>query len=332
MAEQKERITYLDAVKVFALLMVFALHTQRGELVTEPCKNAVFFYAARCGMPLFFMVNGSVMLRRESFTFPYYRRKLAGIVRVLIINGICIGGYVLLVHHVSPLVAAREMFKGFLSYTTYAYLWFLYSFALIYTILLFGFNRIKKNLNRFLGVLCVVCLAVSLCSLASVMRGGFFVQEAVTQRLRLWTWLFYFCLGYKLSLIRINQGLFRILRWAVPVLAVIAVVWQYLLCYQMTGQIESNCMYDDAVIMLYCSSIFLWFRISPCVSAHFARFQSCSFGAFLIHGFLIDAFELRSAASGPLQVGLLWACLVVVCWTLAWLLDRVPVAREILRY
>ena len=148
--DQNHRLVYLDALKVFSLLMVFALHTQRGESVTDPCPNVVLFYAARCCMPLFFMVNGCLMLRREDFPFPYYKKKILGIVRVLITNGICIGLYVMLVHHFSPAMAAKEMLKGFLSYTGYAYLWFLYSFALIYTILLFGFNAIKRNINRML--------------------------------------------------------------------------------------------------------------------------------------------------------------------------------------
>ncbi len=326
------RLVYLDALKVFSLLMVFALHTQRGESVTDPCPNVVLFYAARCCMPLFFMVNGCLMLRRENFLFPYYKKKILEIARVLIINGFCIGLYVLFVYHFSLSMAAKEMFKGFLSYTGYAYLWFLYSFVLIYTILLFGFEAIKKNINRVIIFLCGICLVTELCSVISVAEGGFFVQAFVTQRLRIWTWLFYFCLGYKLSLWRLDSFRVQVLRWALPALAGIAIFWQYWLCVRMTEQIESNYMYDDGVIMLYSAAVFLFFKTSPHLSSKMAGFCESSFGAFLIHGFIMDVFQVRRMVKGPVSAGLIWAWLIIVCWTLSWLIGRIAIIRRALQY
>ena len=331
-AQKTKRLPYLDGIKTFALLMVFALHTQRGPEVTAPCHDAVLFYVARCCMPLFFMVNGSLMLRREMFDFSYYKKKILGIARVLLLNGICIGVYVFVVHQFPIAKAVKEMLKGFLSYTSYAYLWFLYSFALIYTLLLFGFDWVKKNLNRVLVALGVVCLGVMALSLLSIAQGGFFVQERVTQRLRLWTWLFYFCLGYKVSTFDVSRWSPRLIRGCAAVLTVASTAWQYVLCFRVTGQIESNYMYDDVAIMVWSILLFLAFRVSPRVSAWFGKFAPYSFGAFLIHGFLLDAFQLQSAVNGPAQAGVMWAGLIVVCWVLSWLLSHVPVVREMLRY
>lgn len=331
-APKTKRLPYLDGIKTFALLMVFALHTQRGPEVTAPCHNAVLFYAARCCMPLFFMVNGSLMLRRETFDFPYYKRKMLGIARVLFLNGLCIGVYVLVVHQFPIAKAIKEMLKGFLSYTSYAYLWFLYSFALIYTLLLFCFDKIKKNLNIVLGLLGAVCLGTMLLSLVSIANGGFFVQAQVTQRLRLWTWLFYFCLGYKLSDLDVSRFSPRLIRGCAVVLTAVSIAWQYYLCFCVTGQIESNYLYDDIIVIAWSISLFLAFRVSPRVSEWFGKFAPYSFGAFLIHGFLLDAFQLQSAVNGPVQAGLMWAGLIAVCWALSWLLSHVPVVREMLRY
>lgn len=328
----KERLLYLDAIKVFALLMVFALHTQRRELVTDPCYNAVFFYAARCCMPLFFMVNGSLILAREKFDAAYYRRKMLGIVRVLLGSGICIGFYVWIFHDFTPLMAAKEMAKGFLSYTNYAFLWFLYSFAFLYTILFFGFAWIKRNLNSVLTATGVICLIMACCSVFSVMHGGFFVQSYVTQRLRLWTWLFYFCLGYKLSRIEIKRYAPQLLWAAVLILAAVSIGWQYYLCYYRTGQVESNCMYDDITVILYSAAVFLCFRTAGHLSERVTGLAQYGFGAFLIHGFLVDAFSLRSIAQGPIEAFLIWIFLVAICWILSWGLGHVPGIRRILQY
>ncbi len=331
-APQKERLSYLDAIKVFALLMVFALHTQRGEAVTDPCYNPLFFYAARCCMPLFFMVNGSLILARETFDFAYYRKKLLGIGRVLLANGLCIGLYVWIFCGFTLQMAVKEMCKGFLSYTNYAFLWFLYSFAILYTILVLGFSSIRKNLNLILLASGTVCLVMAICSVISVVRGGPFIQTFVTQRLRLWTWGFYFCLGYKLRQMDISRYKPWTIRMATLGLASVSIGWQYYLCYYMTGQVESNCMYDDLTIILYSAAVFLCFRVSPHLSALLAGFAGCSFGAFLIHGFLVDAFALRSVAQGPWEAGLVWILLVTVSWTLSWILGHIPGIRRILQY
>ena len=203
---------------------------------------------------------------------------------------------------------------------------------MIYTLLLFGFDWVKKNLNRVLVALGVVCLGVMALSLLSIAQGGFFVQERVTQRLRLWTWLFYFCLGYKVSTFDVSRWSPRLIRGCAAVLTVASTAWQYVLCFRVTGQIESNYMYDDVAIMVWSILLFLAFRVSPRVSAWFGKFAPYSFGAFLIHGFLLDAFQLQSAVNGPAQAGVMWAGLIVVCWVLSWLLSHVPVVREMLRY
>ena len=331
-AKKEKRLTYLDAIKTFSLLMVFALHTQRGEQATDPCTNDVLFYAARCCMPLFFMVNGSLILHRSSFDFAYYRKKIFGIVRVLAINGICIGIYVFLFHHFSPAKAVKEMLKGFLSYTSYAYLWFLYSFAIIYTVLLFGFKVIKKRLNYILTALGIICVVLSLISMHSIANGGFFVQANVTQRLRLWTWMFYFCLGYKLSTLMTDNYPPHVVRCVTLLLTAISIGWQYRLCFCMTGQVDSNCMYDDAIIVAYSAAVFLSFKVSPLLSKLFAAFCKYSFGAFLIHGFIIDAFQLRSIPKTPSQAVLVWLGLIAVCWALSWLVDKIPLVRNVLKY
>ena len=331
-SSKPERLVFLDGIKVFALLMVFALHTQRAALVTEPCHNAVFFYAARCCMPLFFMVNGSLILRRDTFEFSYYRRKLFGILRVLVFSGCFIGLYVFFFHHFPLRKALKEAAKGLLSYTPYAFLWFLYSFALVYTLLLVLFPWVKAHLQAVLCALAALCITLHLLSLFSIAHGGFFIQAAVTQRLRLWTWCFYFCLGRWLCTHCLHRFSARFLCISAAVLTAAVILWQYWLCFMQTGQIESSYLYDDPLIMLWSAALFLCFAALPRLSAWFAKFAPCSFGAFLIHGFLLDAFQLQSTVHGPVQSTLAWAGLVAASWLLSWGLNKVPYVREALRY
>ncbi|MCR4805823.1 MAG: acyltransferase family protein [Clostridia bacterium] len=332
MNNPRTREVYLDALKTFALLLVFALHTQRGVEVTDPCHNAVFFYAARCGMPLFFMVNGSLILRKKEFTFPYYKKKLLGILRVLCIWGAVTAVYKLAVARVGFFSALKEGVKGALAYTDVVNLWFFYSFILIYTLLLVAFPFIRKHIWKVTAGLGALCALVDAASLISIAGGGFFVQAMVTQRLRLWTWVFYFCLGYALSTVDLGRIKAPLIYAGAAALTAACVALQYHVCWNLTGQMESNYMYDNALIILWCAFVFLAFRKGGRVSAFFARFVGPSFGAFLLHSYFIDAFHLRYIVRGPWQAFLSWALLSAGSWALSWIAGKIPVVREAFRY
>ncbi len=330
--EQSGRIGYLDGIKTFALFLVFALHTQRGSLVTDQSNNPLLFYAARCCMPLIFMVNGALILRKDSFSFSYYLRKIFEIIRALMISGILVGIYVGLVYHFSVFETLKEIIKGFLSYTPYAFLWFFYTFAVIYTILLFIFPWLKKRIVLAVGILAICCIGWSLASLYSISKGGFFVQAIITQRFRIWTWLFYFCLGYYLSIQDVQKWNANTIRLMTCLMTAVCVIWQYWLCLCVTGQIESNYMYDDLIIMIWSALIFVSFMLSPKMSSIMSRFAKYSYGAFLVHGFIIDFFQLRSEVTGVLESTMIWVILVAGSWILSWLLNRIPVIGRLFNY
>lgn len=347
------RIAYLDAVKVIALALVFALHTQRGVEVTDPCHNFIFFYAARCSMPLFFMVNGALILNKKSLTRAWYMKKLFNTVRILFIWGIVTIGYYLIYMREGLFEAVKNGLKVMLAYHWVINLWFLVTFMLIYTVLLFSFDAVKKHIHAVTGILGAVCVCIDLLSMINISKGGFFIQDAVNQRLRLWTWMFYFCLGYELSQVRLPEktgeewmsaelsATIPVSEWKVlpytvlrmtAVMTLAGTAWQYYVCWGKTGQIESNYMYDSIVIILWCACVFLLFRVSDRVSRFFAKFIGPSFGAFLLHSYFIDALNLRAVPKTHGQAFLIWACLVAGCWILSYLLGKVPYVRRMLAY
>lgn len=69
----KNRDFGIDLVKVISTFAVLALHSQRcsetGELF-----NPYLYYLARFAMPCFFMCNGFLIMKRDSFEFKYYKK------------------------------------------------------------------------------------------------------------------------------------------------------------------------------------------------------------------------------------------------------------------
>ena len=84
--QNPSREIYIDAIKTIALMLVFALHTQRS-LSTGICYNPILYYGARCCMPLFFMVNGALIIRKTEFGIQYYLKKTINIIKLLVVWG-----------------------------------------------------------------------------------------------------------------------------------------------------------------------------------------------------------------------------------------------------
>ena len=335
MPEQKiseKRKEYIDALKVVALMFVIALHTQRGVDVTDKCNNAVLFYLGRFSMPVFFMVNGTLILGKKEFNFPYYKKKITGIIKVLFIWGCILGiySYFMIDHSLKGMV--KNAIKGMIAYHWVTSMWFFITFGLIYTILLFCFKNIKANIKKVVCVLGMICLAVDVASIINIHRGGFFVQDHITQRLRLWTWMFYFCLGYYIDNIDLSDKAKRIAAVFIAPISVACIYWQHYICYVKTGQIESNYVYDNILIMLWSICIFIFFKTNIRASHFFAKFAPISFGVFLLHGFFVDAFQLRAYPQNPFESALMWIFLIAGCGILSWIFNKIPVVKKAFQY
>ena len=128
----------LDLLKIIAIFAVVAVHTQRC-LATGELYNPVVYYFFRFAMPLFVMCNGYLILNKDHFDFKYYKKKILRIIVLLVIWGVVTFAYQFFLCH-TPL--GESLYDG-LKCTLGAYIvpfWFLFTFGLIYTILLFTFE------------------------------------------------------------------------------------------------------------------------------------------------------------------------------------------------
>ena len=138
--------------------------------------------------------------------------------------------------------------------------WWIFTFAIIYTILLFSFQQIKTHIRQILIFLLVICLAVDVWSMIEIFtRNGYFIQALVSQRFRIWTWLMYFCLGYFLGTIPNYKKNSVYMLLGTAVMSVIAVKLQIYLCNDYLGRINSEYLYDNIILIVWTSVIFLLF-------------------------------------------------------------------------
>lgn len=81
----RERTAYLDALRCLAIFLVVLLHNDAPVVVNTACYGRPSWYlcmfldgAVRLGVPLFFMISGSLLLGGPEAAEPaaFYRKKL----------------------------------------------------------------------------------------------------------------------------------------------------------------------------------------------------------------------------------------------------------------
>lgn len=323
----------IELLKIISLCGVIALHTQRSYILGV-LYNPILYYLSRFCMPVFFMINGYLILSKQDFTRSYYLRKIKNIFRILLIWSTIAFFYSYFLCHNSLLQSAVN-FANCLIGRYIVPFWFFISFLIIYTILLFYYKQIKKNIWKILISLCILMALADILSLLLISYDYYFIQSILPQFLRMWTWFFYFCLGYAISKIVISKTYRKILFVFFILTTVYSFFYQYLLCYRLLGQMNSEYCYDNILIMIWSALIFYFlydFQPGEKGSRFIILFNSNMFGVFLLHGFIIKYWGLTEMVSNMWESSLLFIGVILLCWVVTYLLKFIPYLKTIFVY
>lgn len=203
--------------------------------------------------------------------------------------------------------------------------WWIYTFVIIYTILLFAFDFIKSHIKEIVLALVGTCLCVDFISLFLIFtHDGYFIQSLVSQRFRLWTWFMYFCIGYFLGTTETfaHQRKSSLVGMLI-VVSIGVVIVQVLVCEKYLGRINSEYLYDNILIIVWAALIFIiLFHWNGARPKWLKSFCDNCFGVFMIHEFFLDGLRLPERVNGPVQSTILLLGLVFVCWVLTSLLKK----------
>lgn len=188
---RKYRNINLDLLKVLACVGVVLLHTTMGGFKETGSWNLLtyLYYLGTYSIPLFFMVNGYLLLGKREITHSYILQKVKWII-------ITVSSWSVIVwlfkrdFTVNPIkkIVGSLIQKGY-----FFQFWFFGALILIYICLpiLKKFLNSKRSYLYILSVLLVIGLIFELTNIVLQMP----VQTYVIQTFRLWTWFFYYILG-----------------------------------------------------------------------------------------------------------------------------------------
>lgn len=290
---RKYRNINLDLLKVLACVGVVLLHTAMGGFKETGSWNfsTYLYYLGTYSIPLFFMVNGYLLLGKREITYSYILQKVKWILITVSSWSVIIWLFKrdFTVNPIKKIVGSLIQ-KGY-----FFQFWFFGALIIIYICLpvLKKFLNSKRSYLYILSVLLVVGLIFELTNIVLQMP----IQTYVIQTFRLWTWLFYYLLGGFIAQLDIDIIKNRFKRWmkvVVVLLFLISPLILFFLARTTYHNFFAEYFYDILFVKVVSLGIFLTIltlTVNEKRSESIVSLSNQTMGVFIIHTYIMKVWE-----------------------------------------
>lgn len=316
----RERVLFVDVIKILAMVCVVGLHTLAGV--------PVLYATCSVAIPLFFMATGYLMYDRD-YSRKYILCKILRIVQYVLIANLVYwlivwigGGTVDLVSVMSGLSIWGE--------PPFWHFWFFGSLLMVYMIL--PLLKVNKNYNiPILLGLFLILQVIFVLNLYINEDGPF--ESNIPQVFRLYTWMFYCLLGGVMKSIMGRLPSVRL--WHVLCLFLFNGLFQYLLTPYM-NDIRCEYFYVSFVVVACCVVIFKYLSQYDYNRESVRRLiseLSCLFlPVFTIHIFLINpVFDMFQPSVGLLTRPVSWPIVTLISILISYVLMHMKYFNSLIR-
>lgn len=308
---KEHNIQYLDYLRVVCIIAVVLIHVTTPALssINNPGWeiNLAINAMSRFGVPIFFMISGSLFLNPErNVSFPYIKKKLGRIILAFIVFSFAynILWYIGTVGFTFDYNVFTHKFIPNLIGGWY-HLWYLQALMVLY--ILTPQFRLFVNDTRIARY--SICILFLICSLIPIIN-NFFQLQSYTQSMfdnmafDLPKYSLYFILGCYASSSKINFSSKSVI--SIGVLALLLMIVLDIYRAAKTGVVEAYfSSYLSPFTVVYTTCLFLLFKncfknaVTPKI---IFVLSSYSFGIYLVHDFFLillrecNLFSLSSSA------------------------------------
>ena len=296
---RKVRNINLDLLKVLACVGVVLLHTTMGGFKDTGSWNLLtyLYYLGTYSIPLFFMVNGYLLLGKREITSHYILQKVKWIL-------ITVSSWNIIVwlfkrdFTVNPIkkIVVSLIQKGY-----FFQLWFFGALILIYLCLPI-LSKFLNSKRRYLYILALLIVIGFIVELANI----FFqrpLQTHVMQTFRLWTWFFYYILGGYIAQFNVDNLKYRFKNWMKIVsmlLVLISPIILFFLAKNTYHNLFAEYFYDILFVKFTSIGIFLMvltLSLNENGSKWIVSLSNQTMGVFVIHTYVMKIWEKLIAFS-----------------------------------
>lgn len=333
----RKREIGIDLVKTIACYLVVALHTIRVEVSGV---NFVIFAFAVVAIPLFFMVNGYLMFRKEQIPLKYVGKK---VIRIL---SVCFCWEAL--HGMAYFLYYRQFRNVFESFVLdffqkglFFHFWFMGALIILYICMPFLRRLYDHSQKIYIGILlCLGGICVLIDIIMIVTKNQFVLN--IPQNLRLWYWLFYYMLGGLVSKKKekIIEWISRI-SWKVKTIILvtnifIVILWQKIIGYVVVNHYVIESFYGCIPVIVLATIIFMYileiksFKYDKVVT----YLAGLSMGIYIVHPFLLAILKkfVPAFVEGNFITNILfWILTVVISGIVSAVIRAIPYVRELIK-
>ena len=290
---RKYRNINLDLLKVLACVGVVLLHTAMVGFKKTGSWNFLtyLYYLGTYSIPLFFMVNGYLLLGKREITYSYVLQKIKWIL-------ITVSSWTFIVwlfkrdftENLIKKIVGSLIQRGY-----FFQFWFFGALILIYLCLpvLKTVINSKRKYVYILSLLVAIGFIVELANIFLQMP----IQTHVMQTFRLWTWFFYYLLGGYIAQFNVDNLKYRFKNWMKIVsilLALISPIILFFLAKNTYHNLFAEYFYDILFVKLTSLGIFLTiFSLSlhENGSKWIVFLSNQTMGVFIIHTYIMKLWE-----------------------------------------
>lgn len=322
-----KRNANLDLIKSIACISVVGLHA-------VGMNNYTLYYICDCGVPLFFMVNGYLLLSRENADYRYACRKILHILKVVFFWNLLITIPVLIFRHkfVNPFRLAFD------SLLQKGYLWHFWFFGALLVIYLFLplLHRLFFQKAHYHKAACLIFMCICLCMNALSMIKGYPLDMFIPQPLRLWTWMFYFLLGGLFASDEAHVHRFAFWMHGILLLLFTAInnFAEKKIGLLLIHSRLAEYFYDDLTSIIWYTLLFTFLLRIPLkdkVSIKVSQFSSLTMGVFIIHPILLTVLNTIYIPAGTVSLLAFWTGLTLISLLITYVISRMPLANQLVK-
>ncbi|HFN9740115.1 TPA: acyltransferase [Streptococcus pneumoniae] len=289
----KFRNINLDLLKVLACVGVVLLHTTMGGFKETGAWNFLtyLYYLGTYSIPLFFMVNGYLLLGKREITYSYILQKIKWLL-------ITVSSWTFIVwlfkrdftENLIKKIIGSLIQKGY-----FFQFWFFGALILIYLCLpiLRQFLNSKRSYLYSLSLLMTIGLIFELSNILLQMP----IQTYVIQTFRLWTWFFYYLLGGYIAQFTIEEIESRFKNWMKIVsilLLLISPIILFFIAKTIYHNLFAEYFYDTLFVKVSTLGIFLtilMLTLNENRRESIVSLSNQTMGVFIIHTYIMKVWE-----------------------------------------
>ena len=290
---KKTRNINLDLLKIMACVGVVLLHTTiSGFKDTESWNYLTFlYYLGTYSIPLFFMVNGYLLLGKNEISYSYILQKIKWILVTVSIWTLIIWIYKRDFSE-NPI---KKVLDSLLQRGYFFQFWFFGALILIYLCLPI-LKKMLKSKNQYLLALSLLVIIGFVLEMTNYLLQKP-VQFYVIQTFRLWTWFFYYILGGFLTQFNLDI-LKKCFKSWMKVITVVLLFASPLILFMLAKAIHHNLFaeyfYDNLFVKVVSLGIFLMvltFDLNTDKNRWIIYLSNQTMGVFIIHTYVMKVWE-----------------------------------------